>query len=108
MICKKVYSSKEYKKEPGNGYRIPNVIEINSPEVLPTLTQNDGKIDITLQGNYFRNKNYPIGASAVSSHNSFSVKFLRGSKIPSYIPKRMPFLLLSHTDHIEDAYIIMI
>lgn len=107
MICKKVYSAKEYKRTNENNYRIPEYIEINSPEVLPTLNQNDGKFDITIHGNYFKNKNYPIGSSVVSSHNSFLVKFMRGTKIPTYIPKRMPLLLVSHTDKIEDAFVIM-
>lgn len=108
MICKKVYASREYRRGVDNCLRIPTAIEVNSPEVLPTLSQDNSKIDITLPSNYFKNNNYPSGEAVISSHNSFTVRFLRGSRIPSYIPKRMPFLLISHTDKIEDAYLIMI
>lgn len=107
MICKKVFAAKEYRPNKANSYKIPLEIEINSPDLFPTAPQNDSKYDITLSNNYFLNTNYPAGSTTISAHNAFVVPFMRGIKIPTYIPKRMPFLLVSHNDKMDDCRLML-
>ena len=98
-----VYAAREYTVD---NHRSTNRVEVNIPEALPTIPQDNKKTKISLSNNYFINNNFPSVETTVESSHAYELPLLSGTTCPTEFEKGTKFLLVSPTERIEDAYII--
>lgn len=88
--------------------RTTNYVEINLPEALPTVPQDNNTTTITVNNSYTANANYPIGKNTVTVSHSITLPLLRGTTCPVIFRKGTPFLLFCPTGKYEEGYLMYI
>ena len=97
------YAARNYTVE---NPRTTKYVEVNIPEAIPTIPQDDKYNRISLSNSYFVNTNFPrVQATATNSHY-YSLPLLSGTTCPTIFGKGTKFMVLSPTERIEDAYLI--
>ena len=84
--------------------RETNYVDVNIPEVLPTVPQDNQSSVIAIANGYTANSNYPVGRTS----HSLSLPLLRGTTCPVIFRKSTPFLLFSPTGKYEEGYLLYI
>lgn len=88
--------------------RETNYVDVNIPEVLPTVPQDNQSSVIAIANGYTANSNYPVGRTTVTVSHSLSLPLLRGTTCPVIFRKSTPFLLFSPTGKYEEGYLLYI
>lgn len=97
------YAARDYTPE---NPRTTNVVEVNVPEALPTIPQDDKVNKISLSNAYFVNSNYPKVPPSVSSTHYYTIPLLNGTSCPTEFSKGTRFMLISPTERLEESYLI--
>ena len=98
-----VYAAREYTVY---NPRTTNTVEVNIPEALPTIPQDNKSSRISLSNSYFLNSNFPKVQTTALSDHYYTLPLLSGTSCPTEFPKGTKFMLLSPTERLEDAYLI--
>lgn len=101
----KVFAAREYTHI---NPRTINFVEINLPEVLPTVPQDNKTTTIVVGNGYTANSNYPIGKSTITISHALTLPLLRGTTCPTIFKKGTPFLLFCPTGKYEEGYLMYI
>lgn len=99
----KVYAARDYKDI---NRRTSNIIQVNLPEYLPTVPKDDKYSELSLNPDYFVNKNFPISANIIKSPHYLELPLLPGTTAPVRFNKGAEFLLFYPTGKIEEGYLI--
>lgn len=86
--------------------RTDKYVEVNIPEVLPTIPKDNEESRISLSNSYFVNSNFPSVQATVTSTHYFTLPLANGTECPIYFEKGTKFLLLCPTDKVEEGYLI--
>lgn len=101
----KAYASRAY--DVANP-RIDNYIEVNIPEYMPTVPQDNEYTNIAVRTGYFVNTNYPNTTATIKSTHYIKLPLLAGTTCPIYLEQGAPFLLFTPTEKPEEGYLLYI
>ena len=99
----KVYVARDYIDE---DYRKTDVIEVNIPEYLPTVPQDDQYTEMVAEKGYFKNLNWPITQEVIRSTHYMKFPIMNGTYAPVRMRKGAEFMLCYPTGKIDDGYLI--
>jgi len=101
----KVYAARAYTPE---NPRMDRYIQINAPEHLPTIPNDDQETTTILQTSYFKNVNFPTNQQVIKNSHFLQLPLMQGTSCPSIFPKGTPFLLVCPTEKLEEGFLIYI
>lgn len=99
----KAYAARDYSDE---NWRKVNFVDVNLPEYLPTVPQDNEYTEVVATKGYFRNENYPVTQEVIRSQHHYTLPIMEGTKAPTRMKKRTEFLLLFPTGIVEEGYLI--
>lgn len=100
-----VYAARDYF---GARQRSTDFVEVNFPEYVPTVPQNDKTSKIVLIPNYFVNDNFPSCQGTITANNFLTLPLAGGTTCPTEFPKGTKFLLLYPTGKLEEGFLIFL
>ena len=101
----KVYAARDYLDITS---RHDTYVQVNVPEYLPTVPQDDKYTSITISPDYFANKNFPVTANVIKSVHYLTLPLLTGVRTPVRFNKGAEFLLIFPTGKVEEGYLVFI
>lgn len=101
----KVYVARDYKDDK---YRKTNKVQVNLPEYMPTVPQDDQYTETIVERGYFLNENYPVTQEVIRSVHYLELPIVKGTYAPIRMRKGTEFLLLYPTGKIEEGSLIFI
>lgn len=101
----KVYAARDYKDIT---HRTDRKVQVNIPEYMPTIPQDDKSTNLTIESGYFLNENYPITAGILESSHALELPLLEGSRAPVRFNKGAEFILFFPTGKVEEGFLIFI
>ena len=101
----KAYSARDYThRHP----RTTKYVEVNLPDILPTVPKDNHSSTMSIQGGYTANTNYPIGKRTITISHCLKLPLLSGTSCPVVFKKGTPFLLFTPTGKAEEGYLLFI
>lgn len=88
--------------------RTSKYVEVNIPDMLPTVPQDNKTQVIGISSGYTANSNYPVSRRTVTITHALKLPLLSGTTCPTIFKKGTPFLLFYPTDKIEEGYLLYI
>lgn len=104
-LMKKVYAARAYTPERP---RIDKYVEINDPDHLPTIPQDDRKTKSILTQKYALNENFNITQREIINVHFLAMPLLQGTPCPAIFPKGTQFMLICPTEKLEEGFLIYI
>lgn len=101
----KVYAARDYVDDTA---RWNNTVEVNIPEYMPTVPQDDKSNDIIIESGYFLNSNYPVTQDLITAKHYLTLPLLAGTYAPVRFHKGAEFVLHYPTGKVEEGYLIFI
>lgn len=101
----KVYAARDYKDIT---HRNSKYVQVNLPEYLPTVPQDDKYTELTITPDYFVNKNFPVTAKVIKSQHFLTLPLMWGARCPTRFNKGAEFLLFFPTGKIEEGFLFFI
>ena len=101
----KVYSSRKYIDDT---YRKDNYVEVNLPEYVPNIPQDNEYAEIALPRKYFKNENYPSTRDVIKELHYLKLPLLHGTICPVRFNKGAEFLLIYPTGKLEEGFLLWI
>lgn len=99
----KVYAARDYIDIT---CRHDNYVQVNAPEYLPTVPQDDKYTELTITPEYFANKNFPVTTNVIKSLHYLTLPILHGTPAPVRFNKGAEFLLIFPTGKVEEGYLV--
>lgn len=104
-LIMKAYAARDYKDIT---HRTDDKVQVNVPEYMPTIPQDDKSSNLTIEAGYFANENYPITAGVLKSEHCLELPLLYGTRAPVRFNKGAEFLLIFPTGKIEEGFLVFI
>lgn len=101
----KVYVARDYLDWT---YRVTNTVQVNLPEYVPTIPQDDKFTEIPVDADYFVNENYPVTQDIIKSVHCLDLPILKGTPAPVKMKKGAEYMLVYPTGKIEEGYLVFI
>lgn len=101
----RVYAARDYIDDKA---RWKNTVEVNLPEYMPTIPQDDETTEIIIEAGYFLNSNYPVTQDVIVSMHYLEIPLLAGTYAPVRFHKGAEFVLHYPTGKVEEGYLIFI
>jgi len=104
-LIMKAYAARDYKDIT---HRINFKVQVNVPEYMPTVPQDDTVDKITLNSGYFVNENYPVTAGLIEADHALELPILAGTRCPVRFNKGAEFLLIFPTGKVDEGFLMFI
>lgn len=101
----KVYVARDYIDDK---YRRTDVVEVNLPEYLPTVPQDDQYTEVIAEEGFFKNQNWPVKNEVIRSTHYLKLPIMNGTYAPVRMRKGSEFMLCYPTGKIDDGFLIFI